>query len=346
MLLMAPLLLAAAVDTTTAHGVAQWPLRWSDDCTVPGADRVQLGILRWHGGRSEGCSSLTWDSLVGRALLEVIRLVISPLHGFVARVRLLDSAAYSRMSGLNRLNDEELKLEMPPIAAARLNVTRLIVDGLESVKAFELVPGRQSSDLINATSSFETLRLRVLLDAVLHGFGRGSPRRTSVQCVLEVRNCSFGVMLRAAIPHKSIVQSVFSRKGIDPTSLSLSAEAARVRFGGGFEAKFELEDAGGMWGPPPLMWRWLSRALSRTLTPLVEEHVEQMLVHEVQASLQKLVAMSRRQSSHESAIHGTSHEQHGQCDEARTGTHGQPAVGARRKATRVDESFEEDRCDE
>ena len=336
---MALVAAAASANTWTMSHAQRASMSWS------GAD--ELVHVRMRGGSSDDLgSSLSWDSLVGRALLEVVRLVMSPLQSLVARIGLLDSAAYSRFSGLDRLHQQELKIEMP-LAAARLNVTRLIVDGLESVKAFELAPAKRSSDLINATSNFATVRLRVLLDGVLQGFG-SPPRKTSVRCSLEVHNCSLGVTLRAAVPRKSIVQIALSRSAIDPRTLSLSAEAATVKFGGGFEAVVELEDSDGAWGPPPLVWRWLSRALSRTLTPLLEERLEEVLVHEVQASLQKLMADrhsyrgAAQSASHEHEQHEVEQrevEQREQCGHTQTG--GQPTEGAPRRGH---ESSEEE-CD-
>ncbi len=224
-----------------------------------------------------GESDLAWDGVLGKGLLLAVSAAMTPAAAVVANVGRIDLPGELGPAGPL---GEELDLDAPPLTSAKANVTRLTVDGLESLAPFSIAAA--DAGHVEGSASFGGLQMRMELDIQLQlPFGRS--RATKLALLSEVRNVTTAVTLRCGLRKDRLVRSVVHGGELGPGAVRLAVHSVRVNLGGRLDVRVERADAGAdAEGGAGAVWRVLNGVLQAALREQVERRVEEAIHEAIQ----------------------------------------------------------------
>ena len=211
---------------------------------------------------------LSWDGIVGQATLSLVETLLRPIAMAVAAIGAMET---SLPPGEHVCNASMAGLK------AFANVTSIAIRNLGSIAPFELTP--VGSSRLAAAASFGRLETAIGVQASMQG-PFGFNQRASFVCHANLSDVRATITWRVATlasQAQEALQGIAASDGL-PHGIARAAAALRtgdvalqeanVSVNGAIALSFAGADGS---GPPPLLWKILSRALSSVLKAVIEE---------------------------------------------------------------------------
>lgn len=211
---------------------------------------------------------LSWDGIVGRATLSLVETLLRPIAMAVAAIGAMET---SLPPGEHVCNASMAGLK------AFANVTSIAIRNLGSIAPFELTP--VGSSRLAAAASFGRLETAIGVQASMQG-PFGFNQRASFVCHANLSDVRATITWRVATLVSQAQEALQGMAASDGLPHGIARAAAALRTGdvalqeanvsvnGAIALSFTGADGS---GPPPLLWKILSRALSSVLKAVIEE---------------------------------------------------------------------------